>query len=75
VKDTQRRKHGAMRGDQGKSCRPELFPQGRWRFEFDVVAPRSSTQAFRELANLRKLPEAVQSPLIDVCAEVNPARL
>src|SRR5262249_16934406 len=58
-----------------KSCRFQFIAQERRRFEFDMVAPRSSGQALRELAKLRKLAEAIQSPFVDVGAEVNPARL
>src|SRR5260370_27123436 len=39
-----------------------------------MVAPRSSGHAPRENAKLRKLAEAVQRPLVDVGAEINPAR-
>ena len=73
VKDAQRREHRAMRRDPRKSCRSQFVAQGRWRFEFDVVAPRRAGQALLKLAKLRKLAEAIQSPLVDVGAEVNPA--
>jgi len=73
VKDAQRREHRAVRRDPRKPCRPQFVAQGRWRLEFDVVAPWSSGQALGELAELRKLTEAIQSPLVDVGAEVNPA--
>ena len=74
MKDPQRREHGPVRLDLRKSCRPQFAAQGRWRFEFDVVTPRSSGQAPREHAKLRKLAEAIQRPLVDVGTEVNPAR-
>ena len=74
MKDAQRGEHGALRLDLRKSRSPQFVAQGRWRFEFDMVALRSSGHAPREHAKLRKLPEAVQGPLVDVGAEVNPAR-
>jgi len=74
MKDAQRREHGPVRFDLRKSCRPQFVAQGRWRFEFDVVTPWSSSQAPREHAKLRKLAEAIQRPFVDVGAEVNRAR-
>ena len=74
MKGAQRGEHGALGLDLRKSCSPQFVAQGRWRFEFDMVAPRSSGHAPRERAKLRKLAEAVQRPLVDVGAEVNPAR-
>jgi len=74
MKDAQRGEHGALGLDLRKSRSPQFVAQGRWRFEFDMVAPRSSGHAPREHAKLRKLAEAVQRPLVDVGAEVNPAR-
>lgn len=74
MKDAQRGEHGALGLDLRKSRSPQFVAQGRWRFEFDMVAPRSSGHAPRMHAKLRKLAEAVQRPLVDVGAEVNPAR-
>ncbi len=70
MKDAQRGEHGALGLDLRKSRSPQFVAQGRWRFEFDMVAPRSSGLAPREHAKLRKLAEAVQRPLVDVGAEV-----
>jgi len=75
MKDAQRGEHGALGLDLRKSRCPQFVAQGRWRFEFDMVTPRSSGHAPHEHAKLRKLAEAVQRPLVDVSAEVNPARL
>ena len=74
MKDAQRGEHGALGLDLRKSRSPQFVAQGRWRFEFNMVAPRSSGHPPREHAKLRKLAEAVQRPLVDVGAEVNPAR-
>jgi len=74
MKDAQRGEHGALGLDLRKSRSPQFVAQGRWRFEFDMVALRSSSHASREQAKLRKLSEAVQRPLVDVGAEVNPTR-
>ena len=74
MKDAQRGEHGALGLDLRKSRSPQFVAQGRWRFEFDMVALRSSSHASREHAKLRKLSEAVQRPLVDVGAEVNPTR-
>src|SRR5258708_19337553 len=74
MKDAQRGEHSALGLDLRKSRSPQFVAQGRWRVAFDMVAPRSSGHAPREHAKLRKLAEAVQRPLVDVGAEVNPAR-
>ena len=74
MKDAQRGEHGALGLDLRKSRCPQFVAQGRWRFKFDMVTPRSSGHAPHEHAKLRKLAEAVQRPLVDVGAEVNPAR-
>ena len=73
VKDAQWREHRPVHPDRRKSCRPQFLIQRRRRFEFDVIAPPSSGQLRRELAQLRKLTKAVKSPLVDVGPEVDPA--